>query len=171
MPRHGVGAESPKRMRATRFTADLCEASHCFDSRIGGLHEETCLAIVYKFLHRPAVVGDDRCATHHGFGDAESERFFKADGMQQCYGVSKKFSTRLWSDVAFVINTRVIQVRHHLLIEIAFILNQAAEYQLFSRGSGDADRFMCIFVRMNPSEIQQVVAPSAAKREERFVDA
>ncbi len=103
-------------------------------------------------------MGDDRCPARHRLDDAVAERLVEVDEVQEGVGGTehgRPFGAADGSDVAHAV---VVEVRHDLLVEVSLVVDDASDDEAAAGQSGGRDRVLGAFVRVDPTEEQQVIA-------------
>jgi hypothetical protein len=100
---------------------DLRNAVNCFGRIVQILRNKSCLAILYHFRHRPAVICDYGRPAGDGLNHYKTERFGPIDGKEQGVGITQKIIFFPIADLANPFHMRGLQQRFDDPFEIAFV--------------------------------------------------
>ena len=144
---------------------------HRSGGRLVRVDEESVLAIADELGHRTALGGDDRRAAGHRLHDAEAERLVEVDEVHECPRSAEERVAPIPIHRPDVRHTFPVDERRDEPLEVPLVLDDPGEDQGQPDAFGDLDRLDRPFVRMDPSEEQQIAAGSVAELELAHVDA
>src|SRR5205807_2633605 len=158
------------RLRQARRSISEIRPKHlnCFRN-IG--NQKTGLPVLDHLAARAEVHRDDGHASGIGFDQDKSETFRDSVYVQKSPGSSKQFVLALHVHRSDIKDVFIVEVGFDLLPEIRLILDDTCNDQTHSAQTSNLDSKMNTFIRMDPTEENQVLTTGFLKRVQREVDA